>query len=204
MRRSGFKSRHPQASVRDPDRVRPTPTPVPGAFRLSAPVANQVKALPSRVKLRNSAVLALARGEPCMLLIPGLCLGGGDTSVQCHSNLGVHGKGGGTKAHDCCSFSGCAACHFWLDQDGAPSYEQKHAATMAALARQIARWALWVEPQHQGVAHGDTYSDKHRSTAAWALRNLHSLAQSNPHAFDQAVHESIAALPNYCINAITP
>lgn len=194
MRRSGFKSRQPSSRFGDPDRVRATPSVVPGAFRLGEPVSEQVVSVPKPEKLRNPAVLELARNEPCMLMIPGFCLGGVETVVQCHSNLGIHGKGGSTKAHDCCSFSGCHGCHVWLDQLKAPSYEQKHAATMAALARQIDRWATWQAPQ---------YSAKHVRASLWALSNIHALAQANHCAFDECVHSALAGLNAYCISAIT-
>ncbi|WP_175194813.1 nuclease domain-containing protein [Paraburkholderia caffeinitolerans] len=81
--------------------------------------------------------LAACRGEPCYLLIPGVCrLDPHDkTVVPCHSNLLEHGGGMGLKAHHQFTFPGCDVCHFWLDQSRIPTKQQRRAATHAALAR---------------------------------------------------------------------
>lgn len=61
----------------------------------------------------DQKMLTACKGEPCYLLVPGVCLGEGgkDTVVPCHSNQARHGKATGLKAADEYSVPGCAACH---------------------------------------------------------------------------------------------
>lgn len=179
MRRSGFKSKLANGGAAAP-RVRSFPTPTPGAFRSGAQVQSSVVSVPKHVALRNAELLRLAKGEPCMLAIPGVCNADPSTSVQCHSNLLAHGKGKGIKAHDCCSFSGCSSCHLWLDQNPKPSYEEKKAATMQALARQIDRWQQWRKSGGHKTMH-----------AEWALIRLQEIHASNPDAFAKIVVDSL-------------
>ncbi|QKQ51100.1 DUF1364 family protein [Achromobacter denitrificans] len=49
---------------------------------------------------RNPALLALAKGMPCKIRVPGVCCGDRQTVVACHSNQSRHGKAGWLKAHD--------------------------------------------------------------------------------------------------------
>lgn len=67
---------------------------------------------------RSRRLLDTARGMPCTLQIPGVCLGaaGRATVVSCHSNRQADGKGMGFKASDAETVFGCAACHRALDQ----------------------------------------------------------------------------------------
>ena len=99
MKRTGFKSRAPQAQNSDPDRVRSMPTVTRGAFRApqpvdSAPAARVEKAAPVRSEAYRRAVASL----PCINCgVPG--------HSQCaHSNSG---KGAGIKASDLDSFPLC-------------------------------------------------------------------------------------------------
>lgn len=55
-------------------------------------------------------------GEPCYLRVPGVQCAGLKTVVPCHSNQGVHGKGGGLKAYDIYTVPGCMHCHHEIDQ----------------------------------------------------------------------------------------
>jgi len=90
---------------------------------------------------RDPALLEMARGRPCLLLVPGACTHRVDQTVACHSNLSIHGKAGARKADDCYSVHGCAGCHSWLDQGKAPA-TQKEVAFMAAHARQVLAWRV--------------------------------------------------------------
>jgi hypothetical protein len=76
---------------------------------------------------RNPALLGMARGEACLLRVPGVCNGDKDTTVACHSNWAEHGKAGARKADDCYSVWGCSACHQWLDQGKAHHHEKRRA-----------------------------------------------------------------------------
>jgi Protein of unknown function (DUF1364) len=96
---------------------------------------------------RSPALLALARGKPCLLTAVHNCLGrDGSTTVACHSNQSKHGKGMARKADDNYSVWGCINCHSWLDQGPAPKAEKVRAFD-AAHRRQIVAW--------QGIYQGD-------------------------------------------------
>jgi hypothetical protein len=58
-----------------------------------------------------------ARGQPCMLRLPG-CDGGGETTVLCHVRYASIG-GVGMKPPSICGIWGCHSCHSKLDsRDG--------------------------------------------------------------------------------------
>lgn len=114
MKRTGFKSRAPQAQNSDTDRVRSMPTVVPGAFRApvavdSAPAAQVEKAAP----VRNEAYRRLVAAMPCVIC--GM-VGYGQAAH------GSAGKGMGIKASDlelfclCADRPGVRGCHSLLDQ----------------------------------------------------------------------------------------
>jgi len=56
-----------------------------------------------------------ARGQDCAIQLPGVCNGDAATTVLCHSNSLVDGKGMGLKAPDTAAAFGCSACHAVLD-----------------------------------------------------------------------------------------
>jgi hypothetical protein len=85
---------------------------------------------------RNPALLATAKGQDCMLRIPDVCNGNPETVVACHSNLSLHGKGMGIKAHDFCIAYGCSECHYWLDFGNA-SREEKELAFYRGMSRTL-------------------------------------------------------------------
>jgi hypothetical protein len=84
---------------------------------------------PKRVARNAGPVdyLALCRGQPCYLLVPGVAHHPPDTVVPCHSNQQKHGKGMGIKARDIFTVPGCFNCHYNYDQgrdlDKAQRYE---------------------------------------------------------------------------------
>jgi len=57
----------------------------------------------------------LARGKPCLLRIPGVCVDSPshETTVLCH--VRIAGTGMGRKPVDLAGIHGCAACHDALD-----------------------------------------------------------------------------------------
>lgn len=75
---------------------------------------------PPKTVYRNPELLALAKGEECLLRVPKYCQGGTDATVACHSNRLRDGKGKGIKAHDWAIAFGCSACHWFIDQSMAP------------------------------------------------------------------------------------
>ncbi|WP_418141532.1 DUF1364 domain-containing protein [Marinobacter sp. MA] len=67
----------------------------------------QVKATrPKRSKIRDSA-----KGESCLVRVPGVCNRNPDTTVLAHLN----GGGVGGKNEDHKAAYACSACHRWLD-----------------------------------------------------------------------------------------
>lgn len=73
---------------------------------------------------KDPKMLEACRGEPCYLVVPGVCLPSAESVVPCHSNEQQHGKGMGKKADDKYTVPGCTACHAWLDQGRAPREER--------------------------------------------------------------------------------
>lgn len=98
------------------------------------------RSAPKKRAGHNKSYLNACRGQRCYLAVPWVCLGeaGRETVVPCHSNQQAHGKGMGIKADDKFTVPGCAACHAWLDQSGAPK-EIKFEAWNLAYARWAAR-----------------------------------------------------------------
>ena len=168
LKRSGFKPAAPVRAARAP-RV-PTPlAPVAPGLRSSSTMARAdagARPAPKTVEHRNPALLAMARGRACLLRVPSVCNFDPLTTVACHSNQSVHGKGGARKADDHYSVWGCFACHTWLDSEGI-AYEIKVARYAQALATQIEHW--------QTVASDTMESPTNRKAARWALF-LHGIA----------------------------
>lgn len=65
---------------------------------------------------RNKKLTNAARGQECTLQIPGVCIGGNETTVACHSPLLEDRQG--TKAPDHAIAFGCRACHDCIDRRG--------------------------------------------------------------------------------------
>lgn len=112
---------------------------------------------------RNAVLLEMARGRPCLILVPGLCNHRLDTTVACHSNSSRHGKAGARKADDQYTVWGCAACHLWLDTSKAEA-SRKEDTFMVAHARQVLAWRL--------IAMDHNEPERFRKAARWALERL--------------------------------
>jgi len=144
MRRTGFKTRAPQASQRDPDRVRHVPTVTPGAFRAPQAVATAPAAPIAKDKpVRSEAYRRAVAGLPCVICkVPGY-------SQAAH---GSDGKGMGIKACDltlfpaCCDRPGVRGCHGQLDQGALFTKAVRHQlepAWAADTQRRIHAMGLW-------------------------------------------------------------
>lgn len=146
-------------------RTRTVHHPIPEHLRRGriAPISSEVTTMTKPEAQRNRALLDMAKDRPCLLLVPGVHRYAPETTVACHSNQGIHGKGERRKADDHYSVWGCWRCHSWLDQGGAPEAE-KTAAFEAALVRQLAQW--W------RVAEDPKEPERFRRAARWAL-DLH-------------------------------
>lgn len=152
MERSGFKR---------PVYQRP---PVSHPQPISRGVVSRCDALalvqPKTVEQRNRHLLDMARGKHCLLHVPGICNGDRRTVVACHSNWGIHEKGGARKADDQYTVYSCSACHEWLDRSGTDG-DLKQATFMRAHLDQVLAWRRIV---------GDmSYTPKDRAAVHWAL-----------------------------------
>lgn len=107
----------------------------------------------------------MARGQDCMLRIPGVCCGDPQTTVLAHSNQALHGKGMSLKASDWYGVWACHTCHTHLDQ-GKATREQKAAMFDQGLARMEARL--------RKIAADLSAKKKDRDTAAWAVSGMAS------------------------------
>jgi len=88
------------------------------AIRINPDAARLTVKLPARLKSsrpRMTPIRASARNQDCTLRIPGVCNQSPETTVWCHSNESVDGKGAGLKARDAEGCYGCAACHAYYD-----------------------------------------------------------------------------------------
>jgi hypothetical protein len=115
---------------------------------------------------RDRALLDMAENRPCLLLVPGVCNHRVDTTVACHSNLGIHGKAGARKADDCHSVHGCSACHAWLDTDRTAPAALKERVYMEAHLRMVLVW------RQVGVDAAEP--ERFRSAARRALEHLNA------------------------------
>lgn len=86
---------------------------------------------------RNKKILQAAKGEDCTMQSPN-CNGDRATVVACHSNMLVHGKGKGLKAHDLFIFFGCSGCHEFYDR-GAATRDEKEWYFWRAHSRTLMR-----------------------------------------------------------------
>ncbi len=163
MKRTGWKSRS-KAAAAPASRAQLAMKTIAPATRRGTYAGTTAGPAPKTEAARNPHLLAMARGMPCLLRVPGVCTGGRSTTVACHSNLGIHGKAGARKADDQFTAWGCAACHSWLDQ-GPASAAEKAQAFMAAHLRQVEAW--------RGIAAYDPFL-KDKAAAQWALDRLNA------------------------------
>lgn len=90
------------------------------------------RSTPKKRSGHDKTMLAAVRGELCYLRIPGICIGGIDTTVPAHSNQAKHGKGMGRKADDQYTVPACFACHSEIDQGNQFNKEEKFSIWDAA------------------------------------------------------------------------
>ncbi|MDR6453910.1 nuclease domain-containing protein [Variovorax paradoxus] len=171
LKRTAFKRRPPKLIGVDLAR-RPSVTVLVRMQSVSGRIVRMVAindadfrgAVPKTEPQRNPALLAMARGQRCLLQVPGVCHPDPATTVACHSNQSVHGKAGARKADDQYSVYGCSACHTWLDQGPAPAAE-KIERFAAAHRRMVAIW-------QDIVAGVQPATPRERRAAEWALARV--------------------------------
>ncbi|CAN7454456.1 DUF1364 domain-containing protein [Variovorax paradoxus] len=182
--RTEFKRRQPKVIGVDlasgPDRtVVAKVLPVPGRIVRMVAIndADFRGAVPKTAPQRNPSLLAMARGQRCLLQVPGVCRPDPATTVACHSNQSVHGKAGARKADDQWHVYGCDACHRWLDQGPAPAAEKIE--RFAAAHRWMA--AIWQDI----VAGMQPATPRERRAAEWALERVAASYKATPGDGDQ-------------------
>lgn len=85
------------------------------ARKLSAPMFKSKRKAALKTKgPRSTPIRRAARGQDCTLRLA-VCNFNPDTTVLCHSNFLIDGKGIGLKAPDTAAAFGCSACHDVLD-----------------------------------------------------------------------------------------
>lgn len=112
---------------------------------------------------RNSRLLEMARGMPCLMRSP-VCDNDTDTVVSAHSNQYKHGKAMGRKANDQYTVFACARCHTWFDQGNTATRAEKIEAFSAGHARQVELW--------ETIAADPREKPADRRAAQWALDEL--------------------------------
>ncbi len=133
-----------------------------GTYAAPAPTAAIAKPEPQR----NPHLLSMARGQSCLLKVPGVCNGNRETVVAAHSNFGIHGKAKSRKADDQYHVYACSACHQWLDQGKADAVIKEMA---------FMRAHLWmVEIWRDIVAGFQHATPKDKAAAQWALDRLNA------------------------------
>lgn len=137
---------------------------------------------PKEMPLRDDALLQMAKGKPCMLLVPGVCNHRTDTTVACHEN---QNKGMAIKASDEKSVWGCFACHTWYDTGTAPR-AQKRQAFMEAHLRQVLAW--------RQVAGDPNEPERFRRAARRALEHLNATPVPEARVCD-SVHTEVSSKP---------
>ena len=154
MKRSGFKR---------PEKPAKAPKAMPKMYRQGVTGPATLTALPKTEAKRNPHLLAMAKGKPCLMQVPGVCNNNPETTVAAHSNSHEHGKAGARKADDCYSVWACYACHAWLDQgQGAQNRKVADELFKAAWARQRTEWDKLT----------DSTNDKDKAAAQWALEQI--------------------------------
>jgi hypothetical protein len=83
----------------------------------------------------------LAKGQPCMLRLSGICNGNPETTVLAHIRRGFYGMG--TKPVDWCGVWMCASCHDTYDRRANVakfSRDWLDAEVLRALCQQLAKY----------------------------------------------------------------
>lgn len=143
-------------------------TPTPPARTLHKPTytgGTSGQAVEKTPRYEDKALTDMAKDRPCLLMVPAVCNHRQDTTVACHSNLSIHGKGVARKADDTYTVWGCFSCHYWLDH-GKARAEDKEPAFMAAHARQVLAWRL--------IAADPNEPERFRNAATRALEKLNA------------------------------
>ena len=79
-----------------------------------------------------STITQSARGEECLVRLPGICNHNPETVVWIHANGSAAGKGIGVKSNDLLGAYACSACHAVVDRlVPLPAHLTREAAKLA-------------------------------------------------------------------------
>jgi hypothetical protein len=117
----------------------------------------------------------MARGQSCLLQVPGVCNHDPATTVACHSNRSEHGKGASRKADDCWTVHGCSACHEWLDRRLGTPEDTEAIFNTALLRMHTIWWEIVHDPHRQRDA-----TPREVKAARWALESCKSALAERP------------------------
>lgn len=163
MRRAPMK-RSAWPSTSAVERVKPVAQPLARPVRYADPANDPGTGLAKPEAHRHPHLLRMARGESCVMQVPGACNHDRATTVAAHSNWAEHGKAGARKADDCYHVHACSGCHSWLDQ-GAADGELKRFAWDEGFKWMVSIWRGMVS----GLLDG---TPKDRAAARWALDRI--------------------------------
>lgn len=132
MKRSALERKSPMKPGTKPLLARAPMVRGQARMRTSKPKADK----PKRAA-RNAGpdYLAMCRGQPCYLLVPGVAAHPIDTVVPAHSNSLARGKGMGMKAPDIFTVPGCMECHSAIDSGKDLAKEERREIWEAAYIR---------------------------------------------------------------------
>lgn len=96
------------------------------------------------MRLHPMNLRKLAKGQPCLIRVPGVCRMDVDTTVLCHVRM-VGFSGMGLKVPDILGAFGCHACHALCD--GQTKSEYSAAERRLMLLEGVARTQMWLVEQ---------------------------------------------------------
>lgn len=102
--------------------------------------------------IRSQALRDGARGQACKLQLPGVCIGGTDTTVLAHLPSAPHGMA--LKGDDLVAVEACSACHDAIDGRLPYDWEpgEREEVIYSALTRQLHSWVVRGLISVQGAA----------------------------------------------------
>lgn len=102
--------------------------------------------------IRSNKLRDGARGQPCKLQLPGVCVGGTDTTVLAHLPSAPHGMA--LKGDDLIAVEACAACHDAIDGRIGYGWQpgEREEVLYCALTRQLHSWVVRGLINVKGVA----------------------------------------------------
>lgn len=83
-------------------------------------MAARLIGIPKDLTYRNKRIRESARGEQCLVRLPGACLCNPEATIWSHYRGSAGGKGGALKSDDLCGAFACTACDAVYDGQRPP------------------------------------------------------------------------------------